>query len=647
MKVILNESRLVCEGGNMFDNVVPIHQENVAATMDDIYERLIEGCLGLEPEIDTASLGSTGKKLPGGTSGDVDIALDYNKLKEKWDLPEWNSKRIPEWMDLAHEAADKCGVDFNMAATICSLAWPIANTDGKQEGEFVQLDLMPTTNLKLTRFGRFSQQEKEGETFFKGTVRNIMLSIMARCSYHKDLTDETHIKVLADGTEKEVHNEYEGWTYDGNTGLHLCHKKYGQFKVNSHGHKKGEWKPHADVIDSPVITSDPEEIVEMIFGPGVTLEDVDSVQKMWKAWKNSPAVKENPDLIDEVRRQMEGSGKDSELKWPDFDGEEFVEEASEAKPKKKSYKDMEPEERHALHVQQIDDHLSQLNDEQMEKLRDRCEELRAKWGETDNVDDPIQAVRDFMSGSGFLKMLRSVTPLKEPKMRDMGANTFVSKFFELPFDLEAYVGKAAKEKGIPYGQALSEYNQDIHARTCTGARAHNIADDAIKGKPPRFPGDNVKEIAVFSAIYDYAKQMVDGADYAESEVSLNAKDVNVGGRFDLMFHKDGVWTLVDWKVSEEDLTDIPTGKFGLDDVTKDINNNTYNKYALQLNVYEWAARNQGIIPEGDKCKRQLHQFNFDDGDNVLNIKVIEIPDMQELVKKMIERGLELGIVKHK
>jgi hypothetical protein len=38
------------------------------------------------------------------------------------------------------------------------------------------------------------------------------------------------------------------------------------------------------------------------------------------------------------------------LKWPDFDGEEFVEEASEAKPKKKSYKDMEPEERHALHV---------------------------------------------------------------------------------------------------------------------------------------------------------------------------------------------------------------------------------------------------------------------------------------------------------
>ena len=634
----------------MFDYVVPIHQENVSATLDDIYERLIEGCLGLEPGVDTASLGSTGKKLPGGTSGDVDLALDYNKMQEKWDLPEWNTKLIPEWVDLARDAADKCGVDFNTRATLCSLAWPISNTDGKQEDQYVQLDLMPTTNLKLTRFGRFSQQEKEGETFFKGTVRNIMLSIMARCCHHKDLTDDTHIKVLPDGTEKEVHNEYEGWTYDGNTGLHLCHKKYFQWKTTRDGHKKGDWKPHADVVESPVIASDPDQIVEMIFGKGVTPDDVDSVQKMWKAWKNSPWVKENPGLIDEVKRQMKGSGEQqSELKWPDFDGEEFVEEADEKamKPKKKSYKDMEPEERHALHTQQIDDHMSQLNDEQMETLRDRCEELRAKWGDTDEVEDPIQAVREFMSGSAFLRMLRAVVPLKEPAKRDMGANTFVNHFFELPFDVEAYVGKAAKEKGISYRDALHEYNADLQSRTGVGARAHNIADDAIKGKPQRFKGDTVKEIAVFSAIYDYAKKMVEGADYAESEVSLKAKDVTVGGRFDLMFHKDGVWTLVDWKVYDDDLEDVPTGEFGIEEVTKNLNNNSYNKYALQLNVYEWAARNQGLIPEGDKVKRQLHQFQFDDGSNVLNIKVIDVPDMQELVGKMVERGLELGVIKRK
>jgi hypothetical protein len=54
-------------------------------------------------------------------------------------------------------------------------------------------------------------------------------------------------------------------------------------------------------VDSPVISSDPDEIVEMIFGKGVTPDDIDTVQKMWRAWKNSPAVKKNPDLVEEVK----------------------------------------------------------------------------------------------------------------------------------------------------------------------------------------------------------------------------------------------------------------------------------------------------------------------------------------------------------
>ena len=241
--------------------VSPIDQENVAATLDDVQERFISGFLHLDPYRDTSTLGSTGKRLNGEQSSDIDIAIDYARLQEEWDLPEWTGKRIEEWVDLARSGAEECGVEFAMAATVCSLRWPIVNDDGRQESEFVQVDLMPTTNMKMTRFGRFSQQQRKGETFFKGSVRNIMLAIMARCAYHKDLTDDTHIKVLDDGTEKEVHNEYEGWTYDQNTGLHLCHKKYQQYTRNGNGFKKGDWKPHASVVDSPVISSDPDEIV--------------------------------------------------------------------------------------------------------------------------------------------------------------------------------------------------------------------------------------------------------------------------------------------------------------------------------------------------------------------------------------------------
>lgn len=94
------KSILYLEGGNMFPDCVPINQDNVAATLDDIIDRFIENQLKLDSN-DVSVLGSTGKKLSGGTSGDVDIAIDYSKLQKIWDLPDWTGKRIEEWVDLA------------------------------------------------------------------------------------------------------------------------------------------------------------------------------------------------------------------------------------------------------------------------------------------------------------------------------------------------------------------------------------------------------------------------------------------------------------------------------------------------------------------------------------------------------------------
>ena len=458
---------------------------------------------------------------------------------------------------------------------------------------------MPTPNMKMVSFGRFSQQARDGETFFKGTVRNIMLSIMARCSYHKDLTDETHVKVLDDGTEKEVHNEYEGWTYDGNTGLHLCHKKYEQYTRNGKGYQKG---------------------------------DVDTVQKMWKAWKNSPAVKENPDLVDEVRHQVERSAaKSPDVQFPDFDGEEFV---NEARVKKS------PEE-------QVDEYLDQVgqNPDLMDKLNLRCVELMDKWG--DEGEDPVLNARNTMGDERFMKFLRKTVPLSEPKVRDMGATAFVSHFFDPPFDVEEFIGKMAKDKGISFSEAEAEWERARLDDTHVGRYAHILANDAINGRPPSKEGTNPKEIAVYTAIYDYARNLVKGASDVESEVSLHANSVTVGGKFDLLMKKGGQWVLVDWKTNGEDLDDIPSGKVGLDELTKDINNNAYNKYALQLNVYEWAAKDSGKIPLDAPVSKELHHFQYLADGQPVKIVVVKVPDLQPLVQAMVDRAIELGVVKRK
>ena len=69
---------LMSEGGNMFDDVVRIHQENVPATLKYIYDEILPA-IGINRKY-VQPLGSTGKKLPGGSSGDIDLGIDCLKV---------------------------------------------------------------------------------------------------------------------------------------------------------------------------------------------------------------------------------------------------------------------------------------------------------------------------------------------------------------------------------------------------------------------------------------------------------------------------------------------------------------------------------------------------------------------------------------
>jgi hypothetical protein len=82
-------------------------------------------------------------------------------------------------------------------------------------------------------------------------------------------------------------------------------------------------------------------------------------------------------------------------------------------------------------------------------------------------------------------------------------------------------------------------------------------------------------------------------------------------------------------------------------LTKDINNNAYNKYALQLNVYEWAAKDSGKIPKDAVVSKELHHFQYLEDGKPVKITVVKVPDLQELVQAMVERAIELGVVKRK
>ena len=73
-----------------------------------------------------------------------------------------------------------------------------------------------------------------------------------------------------------------------------------------------------------------------------------------------------------------------------------------------------------------------------------------KWNEPQGSDTILRVRQVLDNDERFLKFLRKTVPLVEPKPRDMGANNFVQHFFEPPFDIEAFIGKMAREKGISF-----------------------------------------------------------------------------------------------------------------------------------------------------------------------------------------------------
>lgn len=287
-----SKQQTLTEGGNAVSNVVRINQENVAATLDNIKNTLLKR-LGIDPKYTTV-LGSTGKRLPGHSSGDIDLMIDKKKVGGG-DFKTF-SKKITDVLDTIKGAEYKA-----MAANgIVSVRWPISNTDGKQPNEFVQLDLMLADNYEFMKFAQSSPQEVEGEPYYKMTIRNAIFSAIARVM---DTTiNKTGVVTILGPEERAV--DIVRNSYSITDGLNRIHKVR---KQKTDGTYNKTWTE----VTKKNISLDPQTIINKLFGPGYTPKDVETSLGTWRAAIKSPVFKDKnkykmflKTLKDEMDRKM-------------------------------------------------------------------------------------------------------------------------------------------------------------------------------------------------------------------------------------------------------------------------------------------------------------------------------------------------------
>ena len=251
------------EGGGAVGDVDRINQENVEATLKAISTKIIKPLKITNKDIGV--LGSTGKRKPGGSSGDIDIAIDANKVLRA------NAIQIAdELFDFIAGKAKKVSntVVSNKGTGVISLQFPISNTDGKQKNKKVQLDLMIVDNLDLAKFNFWSPHEEQSK--WKGIYRNIILSSMA------SVMDFEVLEKGYDENDVEVPTLFRRNFIDLKRGL----MRGLQTRIGKSG--KLFAKGRKQTLETKVLENQPEGIIKAILGPAFTVKDAESFESLFK-----------------------------------------------------------------------------------------------------------------------------------------------------------------------------------------------------------------------------------------------------------------------------------------------------------------------------------------------------------------------------
>lgn len=220
-----------------------IKRSEIAATL-----KYIAQALNI-PTKDLHKIGSTGKLK---TSSDIDIALDSTK----YDQSNLDSKLTAKYSSIPNDNSNES-----------SYAIPIKGDESKG---FVKVDFTYTPNTDWAKFAYHS--EGEGSRY-KGAVRSVLLMGVASVLNKKGLD---HLEYNGEDLIISA-----GRSLEMGTGLNRIFKHRSGTDLSGKGYDKSvpieQFKkmfPDIEIKGGQIIIDDPVKVVKVLFGSGVTPDDV-------------------------------------------------------------------------------------------------------------------------------------------------------------------------------------------------------------------------------------------------------------------------------------------------------------------------------------------------------------------------------------
>ena len=254
---------LILEGGAAV-NGRRILQSEVSSIVDKVDEILSP--LGLVKGEDWDIVGSAGKKKEHDTSGDIDICIKKDRMKEVLGS---SDGRMDVYNDLSNHLVS-LGYDRYVVQpgfSQVSFGMPINDVD-----DIVQVDFMLVRNLEWSKFTQASPDYTKDESKYKGHMRNVLMMCIVKYCFKR-----TTKRVTLDD-DCVVDGETENFVIRLTDGLYKTRK-------NWFGKRGDTMVKTANLMHEydELITDTPQGLIDLLFNDG-SLDDFISFETLYDAF---------------------------------------------------------------------------------------------------------------------------------------------------------------------------------------------------------------------------------------------------------------------------------------------------------------------------------------------------------------------------
>jgi hypothetical protein len=268
---------LLTEGGAVFDGTIRIEHKYLESTYKSFCDNILSKCTNYKKY---STLGSYGQKA---SYGDIDIGVQCDDINDF----------VKVLTDVCTKAGYK--VDFMKGLGVISVQYDIVSPNNRERIGKCQIDCMPIKDLSYASWSYSSPIKNSSE--YSGLYRNECIFACARYAHYKIL-------------EKDENGEPTEWSrYFYNLGKGLMIGV--QTNISD---KTGKKVKTIRSISKELITSNPQEIINICFGKSFKSDDMMSYENCFNAImsNNFILIKERDKILKSLYKGL----KDKKVEIP-------------------------------------------------------------------------------------------------------------------------------------------------------------------------------------------------------------------------------------------------------------------------------------------------------------------------------------------